>query len=315
MNAIATLPPEVADYLDRVRAALADVPAEERDEMLADLEVSLLEGAEDSLEPPEARLGPPERFAQELRAAAGLTTQPPLASRGLREHLRAFAATPRARAAQETARELAPVWWVARGYVAACALALLAGFNWSDNWSFLPVRGHALGGMLLVLAGMTASVWLGLRARRDARLRRRRRLAALNVVVGILALPIGVQAMEGGESYVTEAYYEPVPAAALDRFNINGDPVENIYPYSRDGKLLLDVLLYDESGNPLQVGPTDAQQDPLRRYLYTRSGEPVLHAFPIRYFEPGSTEVARPMAGPDVDLPQIKTPPLKVKRP
>ena len=94
MNATVALPPEVAAYLDQVRAALADVPAEERDELLADIEISLLEGAADSSDPPEARLGPPERFAQELRAAAGIAPPPPpsAAATGVRARLQALLA-------------------------------------------------------------------------------------------------------------------------------------------------------------------------------------------------------------------------------
>ena len=133
MNATATLPPEVAHYLDRVRAALADVPADERDEMLSDLEVSRLEGGEDSVDPPEARLGPPERFAQELRAAAGITATAPPAAPGLRDRLRAFASTPRAAAALRTAHELAPAWWFARGAVAAGLVGLFFGTTWFED--------------------------------------------------------------------------------------------------------------------------------------------------------------------------------------
>ncbi len=160
MNATATLPPEVADYLERVRAALAGVPPEERDEMLADLEVSLLEGAQDSVDPPEARLGPPERFAQELRAAAGIEQTVTAPSKpDLRTRLATLAATPRANAALATAREIAPAWWVLRGYVAACAIALFGNFGWSDQYDLIPSRGHAAGGALLVLAGIVLSVW------------------------------------------------------------------------------------------------------------------------------------------------------------
>ena len=67
-----TVPADVAAYLRRVRERLDDLPAEEREDLLADVEPSVLESAGDSDAPVELRLGPPERFADELRAAAGL---------------------------------------------------------------------------------------------------------------------------------------------------------------------------------------------------------------------------------------------------
>jgi hypothetical protein len=72
--------------------------------------------------------------------------------------------------------------------------------------------------------------------------------------------------------------------------------VRNIYPYSLDGKLLHDVLLYDGAGAPIEIG---AQfKDPNRRVLTTSSGASIFSSFPIRYYEPGTTLVAHPNASP-----------------
>lgn len=311
MNATATLPPEVAAYLDQVRAALADVPPEERDEMLADLQVSLLEGAADTAESPEARLGPPERFAQELRAAAGLELAAAPGRRRRLARLHALLSSERARAAKATALELEPAWWIVRGYVVACVFALVMGLNWSGS-PLIPVRDAPAFGLLLIVAGVVASVWLGRRERRDEL--RGRRWIALNLAVAALSLPVAVHLLDPPVRYA-EVYVgsgaEPVGGLAVD-----GEPVRNVYPYSRDGRLLLDVLLYDENGQPLNVGSRDRGQDPLRRYLLTERGRPLLNAFPIRYVEPGSAEVKNPLAAPtEVEIPEIATPPLKVRRP
>ena len=67
-----TLSHDVKAYLDAVRTRLDDLPAEERDDLLADVEPSLLDSAGESDVPVERRLGPPDSFADELRAAAGL---------------------------------------------------------------------------------------------------------------------------------------------------------------------------------------------------------------------------------------------------
>ena len=66
-----TLDPDVRAYLDAVRHHLADLPSEERDELVEDLEAHLLEVAAESDEPLASRLGPPDDYAAELRASAG----------------------------------------------------------------------------------------------------------------------------------------------------------------------------------------------------------------------------------------------------
>ena len=88
-----------------------------------------------------------------------------------------------------------------------------------------------------------------------------------------------------------------------------GVPLTNVYPYTRDGRLLQDLLLYDSRGRPLTVGRGDT--NPNRRILQTASGRRLYHSFPIRYFEPGTRRVARPNAAPGVATPRIATPPLR----
>jgi hypothetical protein len=83
----------------------------------------------------------------------------------------------------------------------------------------------------------------------------------------------------------------------------NGAPVQNIYPYSLDGKLLHDVLLYDGAGNPIEIGR--GVTDPNRRVLLTRSNLFIFNAFPIRYYESGTVHVAHPNAGPPVKTPTV----------
>jgi uncharacterized membrane protein len=63
---------EVTAYAAAVRAALADLPPAAREDLLEDLEQHLHEVAEEegSLH---ARLGPPQVYAEELRASAGLS--------------------------------------------------------------------------------------------------------------------------------------------------------------------------------------------------------------------------------------------------
>ena len=134
--------PEIAGYLTGVSSALADLDAEERDDLLADVHAHLVDVAREggSLV---ARLGPPDAYAAELRAAAGLpapeaTARPSLGTR-LERAVARLAANGLAVRALETARTLAPVWWVARGYVAAVVLSRVAdGDGWSTTHPWVP---------------------------------------------------------------------------------------------------------------------------------------------------------------------------------
>lgn len=85
---------------------------------------------------------PPEAFAAELRAAAGLSPTPAPTSEGaleaVRAALRSIATDPRLRTGGRIAREMAPVWWVARGYVAVAALAMLTDQGWPSAHPFVP---------------------------------------------------------------------------------------------------------------------------------------------------------------------------------
>jgi uncharacterized membrane protein len=72
--ATAGLPANVSAYLAQLRAELEDLAADERDDLLAEVEASLLESAGD--EPLAAQFGPPAAFAADLRASAGLPPKP-----------------------------------------------------------------------------------------------------------------------------------------------------------------------------------------------------------------------------------------------
>ena len=318
MSASATIDrPDVEAYLAAVRDELADLGAEERDELLADVEASILESAEESDAPIAARLGPPAEFAAELRAAAGLgggqaaarvRASPPLGTR-LLEAWR----SPRTAGARRVLGELAPIWWVARAYVVvAIAVWGLGSDKTISPPETLRVGGPDSGWALIVLAA-AASVGLGLWQRRRRLSRAATPVLAVNLVLAVLAVPVYSSVadwIDSGPSTVV-IVEEPVVQAGLAN---DGLPVENVYPYSRDGRLLLDVLLFDQTGRPLYIRPgATGAADPYRRVLRTRNGREILNAYPIRYFEPGTRRVANPNAAPAIWMPQIATPPLEPK--
>lgn len=300
------LPPDAAGYLEALRHELADLPAEERDELLAEVESSLLAAADEGDEHPSARLGPPDRFAAELRAAAGLA---PPAGDGFLTALRRAFETPRARTALRELRRLAPVWWVVRAYVLVAVLVLAASGSWSLSHPSIPHVVDGRGGVAALVAAVAVSVALGLRG--AGSVEGRRALAAANVVLLAAAVPVLQHVRHGAPvtgTQVVEFVSEPVGGLA-----VNGRPVRNVYPYSRDGRLLHDVLLYDADGNPLNVGGPNAP-DPNRRVLVTTGGLRLYNTFPIRYYDPGTRRVRHPNAGAPVRPPQLLTPPLRLKR-
>ncbi len=74
---------EIEAYLAAVRASLSDIAEDERADLLAEVEASLVEAAGEG-DRPIASLGPPEEFAAELRASAGFgePAEAPAAPRG-----------------------------------------------------------------------------------------------------------------------------------------------------------------------------------------------------------------------------------------
>ena len=308
MTTAAHVPSEVETYLARVRVALADIPADERAELLEEVEASLHETASETGGSVAAQLGPPEDFAAELRSAAGLHPSASTGTVGLRESVERLLSHPRVAASVRFSRELAPIWWAVRGYIAAAALALAAGATWSTSHGAVPRIGNGAVGAVAILVAVVASIALGLWGRRHPEASAP--LAALNLVLLGTAIPVGIHLSHRAAQAVetrTVIQSSIVPGLAY-----NGTPLDNIYPYSRDGRLLHDVLLYGGTGAPLNLKPNS--YDPLRRILFTKGGGRIYNAFPVRYYEAGTTKVRRPNAGPAVKVPRIATPPLGLTR-
>ncbi|HEX2314873.1 MAG TPA: hypothetical protein VHJ17_14115 [Thermomonospora sp.] len=243
---------EIARYAAGVRAALADLPETDRQELVEDLEDHLAEIAAESGEPLAARLGPPESYAAELRAAYGAGSAAGKRGRRLREAAvaagRLVDDNPALRRGWAYLREFRPAWWLARGYLAAMLVWRFLDGSWTV-WPGGLERG-LLAAVLVVASGV-----VGVRHKdRPARARTRTVLAGANAVavLGLLGLYLG-----GGPSsppWESPAAYEPSPSMeTAAQFGGGPDGVLNIYPYSKDGKPLKDVLLYDQRGRPVQV--------------------------------------------------------------
>jgi hypothetical protein len=308
------VPTEVADYLAAVREALGDLGAEERDDLLVEVEASLIETAGET-GGLVARLGPAGDFAAELRASAGLppapAKPPETAPHSLLDAVRAsvgqLAADPRVRAVGRVGDELAPLWWLARAYIGVIAVTRIAGAGWSFSHPAVTRFGspHLIGPVLVAAA--VGSIAVGLRHRRRRGRRVRRAAVAVNVALALVAVPVGIHLAAVATAPAPRDAEFVAIGQSTPGLNVDGRPITNIYPYTRGGRLLHDVLLFDGSGQPLDINKGDT--DPTRQVLTAAGGQRIFDSFPIRYFDPGTGRVSKPDAAPTLLGPSLFTRP------
>jgi hypothetical protein len=313
------LTPEAEAFLARVRDELADLPPDERDELLEDIESHLAEIAEEGGVPLAVRLGGAEEFALELRHSAGL---PPRAESAAPSRLDAvrgrldeiFGRAERFR----TRLDAALLWRLARGWLLAVAVAIvIGGLGHTSAWGYahawLPhagLRGYGAG--IVLVAFIALSLWLGRRAAtgRGVRLDR---VASAIAIVAIIPAAVHMDSPARAPFFTAAPFTTSVEYRSIPGLAFNGEQISNVYPFDREGKPLNDVMLYLPDGQPLTVGAQSV--DPNRRYLVTRRGQRLYNSFPVRYFDPGTSRVTHPNAGPVVRVPNILTPPLQTTKP
>jgi hypothetical protein len=261
MNSAEPASTEAGRYYDQVVAALAGLAPAVRQDLVEDLPDHLAEvAAEVSAEGRGSlrdRLGAPEVYARELLAAAGLEATDQLAagglSAGVAEGLR------RARGLVERLdsqggrlvgyprladllRAIRPGWWVLRGWLVA---QLVSGAHDRQSWSgFVPdLGGSRVLGLVLTLAMIAGSVALGQRSLRWSAWAGRA-MAAASVLLALWGAGV-LAANVGGTAY---AYSGPD-----DGYSPFAE-IADVYAYDQAGQLIPGVRLYDQNGNPLQLG-------------------------------------------------------------
>jgi hypothetical protein len=201
------------DYFEQLRACFADLPAAARADLLDDLAEHLAEVAAEGDGPLADRLGPPDRYAAELRAAAGLAPPGAAATTMIGRWKRRLAVLDRRSGpvlgyerSSDFVRQLAPAWWVLRGYAVAAVLL------WAvDGPSLVPrIGGNAWAGGLITAAAIVGSVWLGRLGPARARPVRALAGAAQLVFLGLL-VAVTVQAVDVFDRYDDTPSY-PVEA-------------------------------------------------------------------------------------------------------
>lgn len=262
---------EVRSYLDAVRAHLADVSERDLDDLLEDLEGHLIEVAAEGDGSLEERLGSPAVYAEELRATADLPSrQIPKESLGARMRssfersaLGRFVDTAWGSKAMVAARtflpELRPGWWVLRAYLVVWAAGILSYEGYYTN-PFVPNLGSYAVGIAVTIGAIIASVAVGKAAQTQPNARRFSLLASVGIVAASLAALWNV-------GNVFQIQYDVVGDSIAPEYlsHPGGATINNICPYSTDGKLLSGVLLFDQDGRAIDgVAP-----------LYSVNGYPV----------------------------------------
>lgn len=124
-------------------------------------------------------------------------------------------------------KSLQPAWWLARAGLLGLGAVLLAGRD--------------IPGFLFIAAIAVISVFAGPRAKVDRRWLWFS-LPASALAVGLLFQVVDVAASNLGYNTSRSSYPTPIV-----------ETYENIYAYDENGKLLTNVLLYDQDGNPINA--------------------------------------------------------------
>ena len=282
-----TTTPAAEQYLAEVEHELADLPADERAELLEDLAMHLaaLQQEPDDRTLTE-RLGSSASYATELRSAAGL---PPRASdsSGTRTRwLRTTAAAVRTSGAVRGLRsflpQLRPAWWVLRGYLLV-AVPSLWNIDGSRDFPVPAPAGSHLLGVILVSLAVVASVAVGRR--------QLSRFLALGVVAVNLVLLVGAANLLQDWAWRSADNRVVFVDARTDAFVdspliTDRGPVTNILAFDVNGKPLQGVLLYDQDGRPLSTGVQKWFADHCRRVVApprAADGTPVSNSYPKPY--------------------------------
>lgn len=269
--------PEVAEFVAKVRARLADLSDEQRDDLLGGLEADICELVDDGGSV--AELGDPRAYADELRAAAGVVPErrsgarrrrlPAVPTResvtgwldGWHERWDRWMASRNGTAQSwEVLQTLRPAWWVLRAWVAVQMLDLATG-PW-EYATLIPRFGNDLTGPVLLAGAVVGSVLMGQRKVWPASHAHMSVLARV-VLLGLNALaimwtPVVVDDFPSASTVNDYAHpnasgmFGPYKQPGLQN---DGRTVRNVFAYDAEGNPLQGVQLYDQTGKPLAVDP------------------------------------------------------------
>lgn len=236
--------PGIRGYVARVRAALADLPVEDVDDLTQGMEADLEELAAESGSI-RSRLGTPETYARELRAAAGMPPRRlPRINAAIDARLVRWGEQRRAFMAMPWMRDALPIVWALRGIVAA--------------WAFVAVLGGNANNLGAWLIGAVLSVWVGRRTLHWTHGRR-----AILTGINLLAMVIGLLIVLPTQLSrpVSNPGFVQAPMI-VDGLANNGEPVTDITVYDPDGRQVERPRIFDQNGNPLLTGADQGTYEP-----------------------------------------------------
>jgi hypothetical protein len=308
-------------YLAEVRRHLQGLTDDERDDLLDDLTSHVHQVAADDERPLEESLGPPQAFAAELLASAGLTAEMPAARRGLTARARkqidaaveAIRRQPAGRAVLDFLPELQPAWWLVRGWLLVYLLTARSNSDFTSSFPFPEVLGSWVLGGMAVAVGSILSVRLGRRPTRT------RWIWVVNAAAILSAVFLVGELNDGRTIYIdvsgNDGYAESVDRLMLvaepGLQHSDGSPITNIYAYDANGQPLDRVRLYDQGGRPIETYPGyDANGLPLVTEPVTGAdGMDVTNAYPLHQSTvprfPGDPGGNQPVAPPIIVAPPL----------
>ncbi|OZB81781.1 hypothetical protein, partial [Microbacterium sp. 13-71-7] len=285
-------------FADAVRAQLADLPAEEVDDLVEGLVGDLTDQAADH--DGAIELGDPAAYAEELRSAAGLPERGPVVGTKTPWHKRLAATAGRVAGRIRTSRAgaeilgilgaLRPLWWLARGFGMFAVVSVLLGFG---IWTML-TQGwpgtRILAWILLILLTVLSVQWGRGRWLPKNALKHIRTVAS---VIALLILPFAagalITAVTNHGNSVERSYTQPLG------LSLDGDRVVNLFVYDKDGKPIEGAQVYTNRGTPLNLmGRDSAQFDSAATYwgfgdsgtttlpYRDAQGRPVWNVYPLQ---------------------------------
>jgi len=248
---------EINLYVFAVRAALGDLPESLRDELLEDLPEHLAEVLAEGGGSLTERLGSPEAYAADLRTTAGFVggfPDPPNRTDRVREVRDTALARLRvadvrlgplfgAEKASDFLVLLRPAWWVLRGYLAAMVAAWLLDDSGQPIGLLPRIGGSDVIALLLLAAGILASIWFGRRSLPLATWPKR----ALNAGSVVLVL-VALAGFSQADSNSRDSGYTDV------NYNNPYGNVEDLFVYDEQGRLVRNARIFDQNGAPLRLG-------------------------------------------------------------
>ncbi|WP_193612418.1 HAAS signaling domain-containing protein [Nocardioides lijunqiniae] len=267
--------PEVEAFVADVRARLADLSDDEREELLGGLEADLSDQVADGADV----LGDPAAYAAELRAAAGLPERSrsrrrlPLPGRPTRasltddlDRLRArffelVESHPWSRQAWAIAEAARPAWWVLRAWIAVTFVDQATG-EW-EYVTLLPTLGVTLLGPAVLLAAIVVSVLIGLGrlwpgSGPDRPLLPRLALIAANVAAVVVSLGFA-SAGQHGDIYSGTGYNAGYRAGHHQPgLRVDSVKVRSLFVYDAQGNPVEGAQIFRGNGDPLAIEPEQA---------------------------------------------------------